>query len=400
MGTFLAAALAGQAAAKATSAAPAGGQSGSKQSKASSPSLATWVAAHTQAARTLSPSSEVEPTESAKAGIKEKLDKLAGIIAGLTPLALSDPDAAQLLQARTRERDELIRQLKELKPISVQVSQAATARDKASKLLELRRTELAELTALLSLKQDEVAEAEAGLATASAHYSQLVAQQLLASPPRAGPAFQQPPLVQGDPAAIAHMCAGLAAVLPPIFATNFAQWLQAQPPLQSAPAASAAAGVAPSPSPSHASTQFYSMNPGAASEDDEGDVELGSEGREDPYAEVSPEQFAQQLAEAFVQQSVQQGHPPPQLTPEQLGFTLGRGRRQSDPGGLITPKRGRRAQPAGEDAAAAAGRHRSRTPAGATAPGQAPAESVDLTNEDHEPGEGLGEESPALATAA
>ncbi len=190
----------------------------------------------------LSPGPPVDDaTEKLKAEMRNKCAKLDQTIAQLKPFAAEDPDLARVLLARTKEREDVIKQLREMKPLAVQLQQAAAVRDKAKKVAEASRLELAELARLVDLKQKECQALELGAAAATSEYARLVQLQFVAGSSCGSQATGSADPAPGSPAHVLQQAALFASFLTPAFQASFGQWLQgcpagSPPPTASGPA--------------------------------------------------------------------------------------------------------------------------------------------------------------------
>lgn len=119
-----------QAAASASAASPVPRTPKQTRAPTSPGSLAVWIAANQ--APSPEPAVGDQATETIKADLRNKCSKLDGIIANLKPFAQDDLDVSSLLELRSREREDIVRQLKVLKPLTVQLQQAAAGRDRAA----------------------------------------------------------------------------------------------------------------------------------------------------------------------------------------------------------------------------------------------------------------------------
>jgi hypothetical protein len=190
-------------------------------------------------ASSLSPGPPVDDvTEKLKAEMRNKCTKLDQIIAQLKPLAADDPDLTHVLLARMKERDETIKLLREMKPLAVQLQQAAAARDKAKKLAEASRLELAELARLVDLKQQECQALELGAAAATSEYARLVQLQLVAGSPGGSLALGSAVAAPGSPTHVLQQAALFASFLTPELQASFSQWVQGCPAVPQPPTAS------------------------------------------------------------------------------------------------------------------------------------------------------------------
>ncbi len=162
-------------------------QPSNKAAAATSPpprtrSLADWVAAKSAAFSGAPPAGPAAGADAAaeqkKAEIRVLLGKYDGLIAGLQPFAESDPAVAEVLSARLAQREQLVSQLRDLKPLQVQIQQAVSEKERACSRVLALTAELAELRRLEGVKMSEVREAEQAAAAKSAVLQKLFSMQV------------------------------------------------------------------------------------------------------------------------------------------------------------------------------------------------------------------------------
>ena len=251
--------------------------------------------------------------EKLKVQIRTRLAQLDTIIMALTPLAEGDADAKVLLTARVAERTAAVRQLKEAKPLAVQLQAAVAAKDKAIKRYDSCRGQLAELSRLVAVKEQEVLGAEAAATAAAAECSKLLALQVAAGGSGLGLPLPVPPQMQS----LAHAAQGFAALLPTETAERFVVWLSLQPPPP--PPAASQFQSCPQPGSSSAAVVPFSV--------EDSDDELTSPALVDAYGVPTsqtsgdPSAFGRQLATMLVQHSIANGYEVPlvDLTSRQGG---------------------------------------------------------------------------------
>jgi hypothetical protein len=199
--------------------------------------LADWVQAKLDEGAGTPPaegaSASDSSTEKLKCEIREKLSVLDGLILSLGAAALLDGEVAKVLQRKEAERAHLREQLRNLKPLSLQLQLAVADRDKAERKVNGLKEERRQLEVLLSTKDKEIEEASCIASVHAAEVTRLMGLQGVAStsPVSLG-------LSNADPSASpARFAAAFAASLPAQAAASFAAWLQSQPALPVAPAA-------------------------------------------------------------------------------------------------------------------------------------------------------------------
>lgn len=142
----------------------------------------------------------------------------------LAPLAAPDPAVSSLAQCKEAECTKLRTSLRTLKPVRLQLQQAAALRDKAAKKVSVLEGELKQLDDLVTLKQNELAEAAAALSSKEPDDVSKFAAALTAQPCSARSIAVGPPSF----ADAAVLAANFAAASPQSRAASFAARLQVQ----------------------------------------------------------------------------------------------------------------------------------------------------------------------------